>query len=415
MLRLLVLLNAVCISSCVLPAYTPALNKDRGLDREHLIRNYFLQDFTNIEIVGFLALQHGVTISVRTVKRILNRMKLKRACLANESALEQIVSAVLNELENSCGSFTGYRQLTRRLRRKYNLSVRRDTIMKCLRVIDPEGVERRKRRRLKRRRYVTPGPNFIWHVDGWDKLAPFGIAIHGAIDGFSRRILWLEVNSTNKNPSVIASHYLNTVQQLGGVPRMMRCDRGTENTIIGTLQQFFRWHGDDEFAGSGSFVEDKSSANQRIEAWWSKLREGGGGWWINLFKDLRDSVIYRDDYLTKECLKFCFLPIIRRELQLVVELWNTHNIQRQKRCEVEGGKPDVMFFTPEIYGTQSYLKEVDIDDVKACKEMYTENCVDFHEDVEELVRLVKPDCVAPSNEYEAVKLFSEITDVLKNY
>ena len=56
---LLVLLNAVCISSCVLPAYTPALNKDIGLDREHLIRKYFLQDFSNIEIVGFLALQHG--------------------------------------------------------------------------------------------------------------------------------------------------------------------------------------------------------------------------------------------------------------------------------------------------------------------------------------------------------------------
>ena len=87
--------------------------------------------------------------------------------------------------------------------------------MKSLCVIDPEGVERHKRRRLKRRRYVTPGPNFLWHVDGWDKLAPFGILVHGAIDRFSRRILWLEVNYTNKNPSVIASHYLNTVQQLG--------------------------------------------------------------------------------------------------------------------------------------------------------------------------------------------------------
>ena len=129
--------------------------------------------------------------------------------------------------------------MTRRLRRKYNLRVRRDTIMQCLRVIDPEGVERHKRRRLKRRRYVTPGPNFLWHVDGWDKLAPFGIFIHGAIDGFSRRILWLEVNATNKNPRVIAAHYLGAVQQLEGVPRRMRCDRGTENSIIGTLQQFF--------------------------------------------------------------------------------------------------------------------------------------------------------------------------------
>ena len=414
MLHLLVLLNAVCLSTCILPAYTLALNKDGGLDREALIRNYFLQGFTNAEIVGFLALQHGHILSVRTLKRTLHRMRWKRATRDNESPLEQIVSAILDELENSWGSVMGYRQLTRRLRRKYNLQVRRDTIMESLRIIDPEGVDRRKRRGLKRRKYVTPGPNFLWHVDGWDKLAPFRIFIHGAVDDFSRRILWLEVNSTNKNPSVVASHYLSTVHQLQGVPRRMRCDRGTENTIIGTLQQFFRWH-DDEFAENKSFVQGKSSANQRIEAWWSKFREGGGGWWINLFKDLRDSGVYREDYLSKECLKFCFLPIVRRELHLVAELWNTHNIQRQKRCEVEGGKPDIMYFTPEIYGTHNYLVKVDVQDVNACKQMYAGDCVDYSEDVEELVRLVKLDYVAPSNEYEALKLYSEITDVLKNY
>ena len=157
---------------------------------------------------------------------------------SNESLVERIVRAILEELETA-GSFMGYRQLTRRLREKYKLQVRRDTIMRYIRIIDPEGVNRRKRRRLKRRKYITPGPNYIWHVDGWNKLAPFGIYIHGAIDGFSRRILWLEVNSTNKNPNVIASHYLETINQIGGVPKRMRCDKGTENTIIALLQQFF--------------------------------------------------------------------------------------------------------------------------------------------------------------------------------
>ena len=99
----------------------------------------------------------------------------------------------------------GYRQLTRHSRRKYNVQVTRDTVMKFLCIIDSEGVECRKRRRLKRQRYITPGPNFLWHVDGWDKLAH--IFIHGAVDGFSRQILWLEANSTNKNPGMIASHY----------------------------------------------------------------------------------------------------------------------------------------------------------------------------------------------------------------
>jgi len=144
------------------------------VDRDNSIRSYFLQGFTNAEIGGFLALQHGIILSVQTVKRILKCLRLRRAGRNSESPLEQIVFAIVEELENSCGSFMGYHQLTRRLRRKYNLQVRRDTVMKSLRIIDPErSIECRKKRRLKRRRYITPGLNYLWHVDGWDKLAPF--------------------------------------------------------------------------------------------------------------------------------------------------------------------------------------------------------------------------------------------------
>ena len=368
------------------------------MGQDELVKNYFLQDYTNADkIVGFLALSHGMKVSIRTVKRILRGYNLRRA-RGEESTIETVVHVMPQELENSCGSFLGYRQLTQRLRRKYNLKVKRDNVMKYLRIIDREGVERRKRRRLKRRRYTTPGPNFIWHIDGWDKLAPFGFYVHGAIDGYSRRILWLEVNSTNKNSKVVAFHYLETVEQLGGVARRVRSDNGTENTVIATLQQFFRWHDNDNFSARKSFIQGKSSANQRIESWWSKLRDGGGGWWINLFKDLRESGIYKDgDPLMDECLRFCFLPVLRRELHLVSELWNTHNIQSQKRHDVEGGKPDVMYFMPEAYNTRSYMRTVAIDDVRVCKRLYTEKCIDFHGDMEELVRLLKPDYLLPTN------------------
>ena len=34
---------------------------------------------------------------------------------------------------------------------------------------------------------VTPlglqGPNYCWHIDGNDKLIPYGFGIHGGIDG----------------------------------------------------------------------------------------------------------------------------------------------------------------------------------------------------------------------------------------
>ncbi|EDO30927.1 predicted protein [Nematostella vectensis] len=355
--RLLVMLLLVSMDKptyCVLPSFTPASGDDDSSTEDC---KYFSQDYTNKEIASFLVLRHGLVISVRTVKRTLKLLYLRRARSGNESPMEAIVYAVVQMLENSCGSFLEYRQLTKWLRRKFQLIVTRDTIMKCIRIIDPEGVERRRRRRLKRRKYVTPGPNFLWHIDGWDKLAPFGFFIHGAIDGYSRRILWLEVASTNKNPS---SRFF-----LPGCSGKTWW-RGTENTVISALQQFFGWQDNDEFSSAKSFIQGKSSSNQRIEAWWSKLRDGGGGWWINLFKDMRDSGIYNDDdCLANECLKFCFLPILRKELHLVAELWNTHTIASQKRHEVIGGKPNVLFFMPELYNTENYLRYVDLEDVQA--------------------------------------------------
>ena len=50
---------------------------------------------------------------------------------------------------------------------------------------NPDSVKLRKRRRLHGRRYVADGSNFVWHLDGHDKLKPFGFSIYGCIDGFS--------------------------------------------------------------------------------------------------------------------------------------------------------------------------------------------------------------------------------------
>ena len=65
----------------------------------------------------------------------------------------------------------------------------------------------------------TQGPSFQWHIDQYDKLANYGIYIHGCIDGFviprtcnivsdvlfrfSRKILWLHVEATKANSKVV--------------------------------------------------------------------------------------------------------------------------------------------------------------------------------------------------------------------
>ena len=62
--------------------------------------------------------------------------------------------------------------------------------------------------------------------------------IHGAVDSLSRQILWLEVNSTNKNPSIVASHNLNVVLRLEGVPRPIVTDE-RKIQLWGTFNSFF--------------------------------------------------------------------------------------------------------------------------------------------------------------------------------
>ena len=74
----------------------------------------------------------------------------------------------------------------------------RCTLLISVKII-PENVlfTFRRARRLHRRLYHFPGPNHTWHIDGNDKLVPFGFGIHGCIDGFSRYVVWLNVYSTN--------------------------------------------------------------------------------------------------------------------------------------------------------------------------------------------------------------------------
>lgn len=108
-------------------------------------------------------------------------------------------------------------------------------IVQDLKEMDPEGTESRRKHRLKRREYQNPGPNYSWHIDGYDKLKCWGFPIHGAIDGFSRKILWLEITRSNNSPNKIATFYARTVSELGGCPVELIADLGTENGLAAAM------------------------------------------------------------------------------------------------------------------------------------------------------------------------------------
>ena len=66
------------------------------------------------------------------------------------------------------------------------IKVKRSALRASLRRIHPHGVAERRQSHLHYCVYDNPGPNYVWHIDGNDKLIFWGFVIHVAIDGFSR-------------------------------------------------------------------------------------------------------------------------------------------------------------------------------------------------------------------------------------
>ena len=61
---------------------------------------------------------------------------------------------------------------------------------------------------------VSKGLNYLWHIEGKDKHQPFGLCIHGAINGFSRKVLWLNGSPSSKHPTVISKFFLDFVSKM---------------------------------------------------------------------------------------------------------------------------------------------------------------------------------------------------------
>lgn len=291
--------------------YTAAALRGDGRGfRLQLIEHYFTQGYQGREIVALLGLCHNIFISIRHLKRLLRSLNLRRR--TQESPVENIAMAMINELDRN-GQNMGYRFMWHPLNFVHGLQVTQNRTRQILRIIDPEGVARRTANRLLRRVYHCPGPNHVMHIDGYDKLKPYGIPIHGAVDGFSRKVLWLKAGYSNNDPKLIAKSYLDFIRDINGVPKIIRCDRGTENVLVRRIHVALRWFHRDGFAKENSFQYGRSTSNQRIECWWSQLRRLSMNSWINLFLDMRDTGLFdNSDPIQVECLRFCYIPLIQR-------------------------------------------------------------------------------------------------------
>lgn len=295
-----------------------------------------------MEICNIINTHHGFSLSYRKLKELCKKYQLTRARNISDSDLMELVS---NEVNTSLCQ-AGYRQFTDFIMLKYNLKISMEAVRKTLKLIDPSGVEERRNKVIKRRIYGSDGPGDIFHIDGNDKLKKWGFAIHGCIDGFSRKIIWLEVSTSNNDPVIIAHYFLKAVKNYQICPKLLRMDNGTENIYCQDLQVFFT-------GSNQSYLCAASTRNQRIESFWSRLKRYKTNWWIDFFHSMvKDKIYCPSNEIHVELLLYCFMPIIQYELNQFAKVWNARNVR--KSSAAPGGRPDVLFHMP---GSQGFTKQ----------------------------------------------------------
>ena len=154
-------------------------------DIEWLTKHYFSSSFSYSEIICFLPL-HRITISKRHLHRRLRYYNLSRR--TNKLPMNRVIECIYNELSSGPNSCFGYRHMYQKLCSK-EAAVSRETVQVIIKSFDPTVVERRSGHKLRCKIYRFPGPNFTWHIDGYDKLKPFSFCICVCVDGFSRKII----------------------------------------------------------------------------------------------------------------------------------------------------------------------------------------------------------------------------------
>ena len=93
-------------------------------------------------------------------------------------------------------------------------------------------------------------------------------------------------------------------------------------------------------------------------------------WWIRFFKDLRDSGLYlEDDDIQVECLKFCFMPVTREELRKFAMRWNLHNIRPSRNEDSPSGRPDLLYFLPDMTGARDLMTPISVEDIDIAEQV----------------------------------------------
>lgn len=309
-----------------------------------------------------------LNVSISALNRWRVKVNFQEPCRKiNDDEVIEIVTKYVDTNKNQ-----GERMCRSHIR-SLNLYCTKLQITNALNIVDPDG---RINRRLdhftptQRQEYISKGPHNVWHMDGHHKLndKKWKIVIHGAIDGFTRLIVFLKAGNSNSSKNVLKA-FINGIYANkhinGKLPYSIRFDKGMENVLVADLMIQFRGEGND------AVLVGKSIHNQRIERVWVDVKTNVVKYIEELFIAMEnDNSILLNRYDVNDifCLHELFIPHINDKLNLFITEWNHHMISNinasplQILLNYEQLEPPIVI-CPPIEQFDHYLNNnIDIED-----------------------------------------------------
>ena len=164
--------------------------------------------------------------------------------------------------------------------------------------------------------------------------------------------MWLKAASSNHRPGLIAKYFVDSADHIGGYPKHVRTDCGTENNIMAAIQCLVS-------NDASAHIYGTSPGNQRIEAWWSFFRRYRSQWWIEVLESLVEFGAFHPGCDKEvECLRYCFMDLVQKDLDEARREWNTHRIRPSRGARCPAGVPDELYFVPQPPAVNCLLTDV---------------------------------------------------------
>ena len=106
-------------------------------------------------------------------------------------------------------------------------SLFRKQIREAMVKVDPEGGAARAQligQKREQKEFIIKGTNRVLSINVHDKLSRFGFEIYGAIDAYSRYIVWCYVGISNRTAISVNKQYLRLLHTTLHMPKLIRSD-----------------------------------------------------------------------------------------------------------------------------------------------------------------------------------------------